>query len=485
MAASAPTNLPSGFTAPVGAVINQGQGNYTQGNGTGSNFGVPGATGNGNYLTGGPAQTMGNGPLPAGNLQSNGLPVGANINPGTAPSNVTYVGGFDPATESTPSVNTALDNVATTPITSSNLAPVTPTSYYTTTPTTTPSTAALGGDATSGTDGSTTDPTIQSAQDLSTQLEGLNNELAGKSTDIANDYAAAGYSVDSTGKPIDPTMADLNSQLANLKAQAGTIGGSIEANNIGRGTTAAGINPQILAAKNANAADTQIVAAQIAAKNNQMAYATTLINSAIQLKYGPIQDAITAATANLKLIESSPDYTAAEKAQAATTAANLATQKATVAQQVTDAKDVAAVQLEAAKNGADATTLQAIGNATDQASAIAAAGKYMQTPTSTATKTEVEDIGGNKVLINSDTGATIKVLGSSTATKTTVPSTAVNTIADTMQSIAGKDGYISPTDWDNALTEWTDAGYSQADFISNFQSYANLKDPTQHYEGLK
>jgi hypothetical protein len=103
--------------------------------------------------------------------------------------------------------------------------------------------------------------------------------------------------------------------------------------------------------------------------------------------------------------------------------------------------------------------------------------------TSAGVTTSVQTINGQKVLIDSKTGQTIKVLGSSTAAS--APNDAVNTIAGTMQTLVGKDGKISPTDWANALNEWTSAGYTQASFISNFQSYANTADPTQHYIGLK
>ncbi len=477
MAASAPA-LPTGFTAPPGAIVNQGNGNI---NAPANPAGVPGVAGNGNYLSGGPTNPNGSGPLPAGNLQSNGLPVGANINPGSATPNTVYVGGFNPDLQTPPAVNTAINKVNAMTVNSSNLKPTSPTGYYTAAPIPTPSTENLGGSTDTG------NKTIQSAQDLSTQLQALNNELAGKATDTANMYAQQGYSVDAKGNPIDPAMADLKSQLANLKAQAGTIGGTVEANNIGRGVTVKGITPEIQAAKNANAADTQIVAAQIAAKTNQMTYATQLINSAINLKYAPIQSQITALTANLKLIMSSPDYTAAEKAQAADQAAAVKTKQDALTAQITNAKNVSTILLDAAKNGADSQTLANIQNAPDEASAIQAAGKYMTTAVKpTALKTSVQTIGGQKVLINSDTGETIKDLGPATTAKTStqVPNSALNTIAGAMQSVAGSDGYISPTDWANALQEWQNAGYSESTFVSNFKNYANTKDKAQKYIGL-
>lgn len=60
----------------------------------------------------------------------------------------------------------------------------------------------------------------------------------------------------------------------------------------------------------------------------------------------------------------------------------------------------------------------------------------------------------------------------------------ISTISGVMDSVKGQDGKISPVDWQSALNEWMSAGYSESTFVSNFKSYANTKDPTQHYAGL-
>jgi hypothetical protein len=143
-----------------------------------------------------------------------------------------------------------------------------------------------------------------------------------------------------------------------------------------------------------------------------LASAQTKADKAVAAKYDPIQEQITAATNNLNLILKSPDYSLADKNRAQ---AQLDVQKQkqdALDKAKQDTKDVNAVALEAAKNGADAVTLKNIMGAKDQASAIAAAGSTLKP----ADTTSVVDAGGRKLLIDSKTGATIKDLGSSATT---------------------------------------------------------------------
>lgn len=61
----------------------------------------------------------------------------------------------------------------------------------------------------------------------------------------------------------------------------------------------------------------------------------------------------------------------------------------------------------------------------------------------------------------------------------------ISKIGSAMQSFAGQDGFVSPQTWQQALNEWTAAGYSSASFASAFKGYANVKDKTNNYAGLK
>jgi hypothetical protein len=355
-----------------------------------------------------------------------------------------------------------------TTIDSSLLGSTTESPYTVPTPTTVPDVSTLG------TPYANTQPE-QNASDLSTQLENLNNEMTGKAGDTITADNAAGLPA------LNATQTDLSSQLLTLTNAAKAIPNQLQIDATGRGMTAQGLAPIQTAQLRENSIQALTVSALLAATKGQIATATANANAAVAAKYDPIQAAITAAQANLKLIMASPDYTQSEKQQAQQQADAQTAKQAALNTAVQNSKDVNAIALKAAENGADSATLQAITQATDQQSAIAAAGKYMQT--SAGVTTSVQTINGQKVLIDSKTGQTIKVLGSSTAAS--APNDAVNTIAGTMQTLVGKDGKISPTDWANALNEWTSAGYTQASFISNFQSYANTADPTQHYIGLK
>lgn len=66
------------------------------------------------------------------------------------------------------------------------------------------------------------------------------------------------------------------------------------------------------------------------------------------------------------------------------------------------------------------------------------------------------------------------------------PSTAdaISSMDSELQSVRGQDGYISPQDWQTALTAWNARGLSTPSFISSFKRYANTADPSNNYSGL-
>lgn len=75
------------------------------------------------------------------------------------------------------------------------------------------------------------------------------------------------------------------------------------------------------------------------------------------------------------------------------------------------------------------------------------------------------------------------------ATQKTDLSTMSNAIqsAITQNKASGaKDSYLSPDEWNQALSQWTAKGYDVATFVSNFKGFANTNDTTNNglYEGL-
>lgn len=300
------------------------------------------------------------------------------------------------ATPVTPVVPTPTPATPTT-ITSSVLAPQSPVQYTTPNPTPIYPVSTLTPPAPA--------PATDQANDLTTQLENLNNELEGKSADQTAAENAAGLPA------LQATQRDLTAQLTGLTNEAQSIPLQLQTDATGRGITADGLAPIQSAALRNNAVQALTVSTLLAASNGNIATAQALADKAVAQKYDPIQEEITAATANLNLILQSPKYSAEQKAAAQ---AQLDAQNAKQAELDKAKANTTAVQqiaITAAQNGADAVTLKNISAAADPIAAVTAAGKFAQTAPDTTTIT----VNGRQLLINSKTGATIKDLGAAPA----------------------------------------------------------------------
>jgi hypothetical protein len=108
--------------------------------------------------------------------------------------------------------------------------------------------------------------------------------------------------------------------------------------------------------------------------------------------------------------------------------------------------------------------------------------------TSAAAPKTIKGASGATYKWNSATNSFDQILPGKAPTassKLTPPtSDAISKIGGVMSTLTGPDGYISPVDWQNALNEWMAAGHTESTFATNFKSYANTKDKTQHYAGL-
>lgn len=163
--------------------------------------------------------------------------------------------------------------------------------------------------------------TEQGAQDLTTQLQGINNELAGKSQfeiQQAQKYGI-GATTDANGNIVfsDPALIDLQNQYNVLQANAQNIPNQILNAASGRGVTTGGIDAQQTAALRNNAIQMNQVAAAMTFKQGNLATAQEYINMAVTAKYGPLQNLAKSLTSNLALIQNSPAYTLDMKNQAA------------------------------------------------------------------------------------------------------------------------------------------------------------------------
>ncbi len=174
-------------------------------------------------------------------------------------------------------------------------------------------------------------PTEQNAQNTSTLLQTLNDQLAGKQSYESGLYNQYGFNTttDANGNIVaDPGTADLSAKLTGLTNQAQAIPLQIQNNAIGHDVTSGELNPITTAQLRNNAIQALGVSSLIAAKNGQLATAQHYVDNAVQQKYGPIQEQIKAKSANLQLILNSPEYTNEQKSRAAQQQAALAQQAA-------------------------------------------------------------------------------------------------------------------------------------------------------------
>lgn len=197
-------------------------------------------------------------------------------------------------------------------------------------------------------------PAETQAQSLSDRLQALNNSLVGKSADKVK--ADAKYGVDAAQK----TITDLGVQLTGLNNEAAAIPLQLQQGAAERGVTTSTLGAQQNSRLRTNAIAALGVSSLMAAAQGQLANAQSLSDKAVEAKYAPIQEQITALTSNLQLILNSPDYTLQDKnrAQAQIDNQNRRQYQLDLAKENTS--NINKIALDAAANGADAVTLQKI-----------------------------------------------------------------------------------------------------------------------------
>lgn len=245
-----------------------------------------------------------------------------------------------------------------TPITSSDLAP-TPTSNFTQ-PKDVPvyPVAAIPTPALSPT------PSEDKAQKLSQEIQDLNDKNTGQSAYRVQQESAQ----DITGKR--QTITDLTSRLTTLKNEAAAIPLQLQNDATGRGVTKGGLAPIESGALRTNAIQTLQTSALLEAANGNLTTALANVDRAVAQKFDPLKEEIASKMANLDLILKSPDYTRQDKERAQQQQTLLEDRKRQIEKDEQDHKDIQALAITAAKNGADSMTINRISKAASPQAAL-------------------------------------------------------------------------------------------------------------------
>lgn len=344
----------------------------------------------------------------------------------------------------------------------------------------------------------TATPAENNESSLDSQIADLNNELAGKS-------AAQTAAENAQGLPaLEQTVNDLTARSTALTNQATAIPLQEQQDAAGRGITAAGLAPIQTADLRNNAIQALSVNSLLESAHGNVTYAQSLADKAVAAQFDPIQAKITALTANLNLIKNDPQTSLEDKNRAQAQLDAQKTQQDALDAAKANATAVNTVALSAATNVKNFTptaayptasqALDAIQKATTpaQAQAIATASGLVAPA---KLDTSVQDIGGRKVLINNQTGETLKDLGAATVTSTVADqkSAALDNLTNIVTTnnngkplpgtngvpVIDSSGFITPQGLAVALSAAPSEGLTEADVINQLKPYlATDKDGT-------
>ncbi len=249
-------------------------------------------------------------------------------------------------------------------------------------------------------------------------LQDLNTQEADKAKFTADQYKALGFGMtyDANGNIIpDAGTADLSAKLTALQNDAQAIPIRNKQAGIGNQSTY-GESTQNNSDLYTNAVSALEVSSLIAAKNGQLTTAEHYVNNAVIQKFGPIEAQIAAQTKNLQLIQNSPEYSNAQKKQAAEAQTQLDAQKAALDQQKADYTAVQKAATDAAAQAKNfvatpqyptvTAALTAIQKAKTpaEAQAIAAQTGLVAPQKNDST---IQEIGGRKVQIITDSSGKV------------------------------------------------------------------------------
>lgn len=384
------------------------------------------------------------------------------------------------ASGATPADVSAISNT----ITSSHLTPSSQTPYTTPTPSPTYPVGSL--DTTVPTPPAAPTAAEGEANSLTASLKALNDSLIGKSAYQASQEAAAGI------PDITKTITDLSSQLKGLQNEATAIPLQLQNEATGRGITAAGLAPISSAQLRDNATKALTVSTLLEAAKGNLSTAQANADRAVAQKYGPIQEQIDAAKANLALVLNSPEYTLEEKNRAQQQLDLQNARQAKLDHAKANTTAINTVAITAAQNSAtfkpttQYPTVSMALNAITQAASPALATQIATDTGLVAPKkldTQVVEVNGRKLLVDSNTGKTIKDLGaapkSSTSTGTEAERAAASVARYSSAFVPGArtadgtpiidtNGYLTPAAFKSAIADAPANGLSREDFLKAF-----------------
>lgn len=243
------------------------------------------------------------------------------------------------------------------------------------------------------------------AQGLTERLMELNKELTGESALRAEEETKVGL------PELIKTQTDLSSRLKAIQAEEKAIPLQLQQESLGRGITTGGLQPLQTARLRENAIRALSVSSLLEASKGNITTAQDLADRAVAQKYEPIKAEINALTKNLDLIIKSPKYSLEDKNRAQVQLDIQNQKKLDLEKKEKDEQEIMKTATEAAKNGADSLVLDKISKATSPIEALKIATESGFIKAVEKVDTEIIESNGRKLLINTNTGETIKDLG--------------------------------------------------------------------------
>jgi hypothetical protein len=210
----------------------------------------------------------------------------------------------------------------------------------------------------------------QKADDLTTSLQSLNDQLVGQSQVRAEEEAKQGI------PQLTQTQNDLSSKLKGLQSEALAIPLQLQNDATGKGITTGGLQPIQTAALRNNAIQSLSVSSLLEASRGNLTTALSFVDRAVAQKFDPIKEEIAAKTANLDLILKSPAYSLADKKRAQQQKDQQEARASEIAVQEENQKTIQGLALQALQNGAPSVITDKIMQSKDIAAAFAAAQGY-------------------------------------------------------------------------------------------------------------
>lgn len=208
----------------------------------------------------------------------------------------------------------------------------------------------------------TTTPTQERRDEITSEISEETDKLAGQREFRTEQQEELGISKK------ERTVQDLTNRLNQIKAQEQQIPLQVQQEFEGRGATASGVEPIEASRLRKNAIRALGVSAGLEAAQGNLATAQEQVDRAVEQEFGPIKDKIETLRSNLELIR--PQLDREQKRRATLLDQKLAERERNIEEQQTERKNIYDVMTTAAENGADASTLNQIQNASSRGEAL-------------------------------------------------------------------------------------------------------------------